>query len=37
LVTDRATYEKYVKGIDESDKVEVAIPLDQFEVEARDF
>lgn len=30
-------YEKYVRGIEEEERIEVYIPLEQFEHEARDF
>jgi len=29
-------YEKYVRGLEDTDKVEVSIPIDLFEHEARD-
>lgn len=37
MVTERAIYEKILKQIEETEKIEVAIPIDQFENEARDF
>ena len=37
MVTERAIYEKILKGIEETEKVDVSIPIDQFENEARDF
>ena len=37
MVQDKAIYEKYVKGIEDLERIEVRIPLDQFEYEARDF
>ena len=37
MVTERAIYEKIIRGIEDTEKVEVHIPLDQFENEARDF
>lgn len=37
ITTDRAIYEKYVKGIEEMEKIDVRIPKEQFEHEARDF
>ena len=37
MATDRAIYEKFIKGIEEVEKIEVKIPLEQFEHEARDF
>ena len=37
MVTDRAIYEKFIKGIEEAERIEVKIPIDQFEHEARDF
>jgi len=37
MVQEKAIYEKYVKGIEEMERLEIRIPLDQFEYEARDF
>lgn len=37
LVQEKAVYEKIVRGIEEMEKIEVKIPLEQFEHEARDF
>ena len=37
MVTERAIYEKIIRGIEDTEKVEVHIPVDQFENEARDF
>lgn len=37
MVQEKAIYEKYTKGIEEMERIEVKIPLDQFEYEARDF
>jgi transcription termination factor Rho len=37
MVQEKAIYEKYTKGIEEMERVEVKLPLDQFEYEARDF
>jgi hypothetical protein len=37
MVQEKAIYEKFVKGIEDVDRIEVKIPLDQFEYEARDF
>ena len=37
MVTDRAIYEKILRGIEETEKIDVAVPIDQFENEARDF
>ena len=37
MVKERAVYEKILKGIEEAEKIEVQIPMDQFENEARDF
>jgi DNA replication licensing factor MCM2 len=37
MVNDRAIYEKFIKGIEEMDKIDVKIPIEQFEHEARDF
>ncbi len=37
LVQEKALYEKIMKNIEEAERVEVKIPLDQFEYEARDF
>ncbi len=37
MVQDRALYEKILRGVEEVERVEVKIPLDQFEYEARDF
>lgn len=37
MVKLQALYEKYVKGIEEAEKIEVRVPLDTFEHEARDY
>lgn len=37
IVNDRAIYEKYIKGIEQVEKVDVRIPIDTFEHEARDY
>lgn len=37
MANERATYEKFIKNLDEMDRIEIQIPLDQFEHEARDF
>lgn len=37
ITREKALYEKIMKGIEEMDRIEVAIPLDSFEHEARDF
>jgi hypothetical protein len=37
LVTERAIYEKFTKDLDEGEKIEITVPLEQFEHEARDF
>jgi DNA replication licensing factor MCM2 len=37
VAQDRAIYEKIMRGIEEVERVEVSIPIDQFEYEARDF
>jgi hypothetical protein len=37
MVEERAIYEKILKGVEESEKIEVHIPMEQFEHEARDF
>ena len=37
LVNDKAIYERYVRGLEEGEHVDIQIPLDQFEHEARDF
>ena len=37
LVKERAIYEKVLRGIEDAERVEVRIPIDQFEYEARDF
>ena len=37
MAQERAIYEKIIRGVEELEKVEVKIALDQFEHEARDF
>lgn len=37
LVKERAIYEKVLRGIEDAERVEVRIPIDQFEHEARDY
>ncbi len=37
IVEDKATYYKIVHGVEELERVEVSVALDQFEHEARDF
>jgi len=37
MVQDRALYEKYMKSIEEAEKIEVRIPIDTFEHETRDY
>jgi DNA replication licensing factor MCM2 len=37
LVSEKALYEKILRGIEELDRIEVTITLEQFEHEARDF
>ena len=36
LVKERALYEKYVRGVEDAERLEVRIPIDQFEHETRD-
>jgi DNA replication licensing factor MCM2 len=36
LVNEKAVYEKIVRGVEDLEKVEVKIPIEQFEQEARD-
>jgi hypothetical protein len=36
MIKEKAIYEKYLRGTEEVEKIEVLIPLDQFEHEARD-
>jgi hypothetical protein len=37
LVKERAIYEKVLRGVEDAERVEVRIPIDQFEHEARDY
>jgi hypothetical protein len=37
MTTERALYMRFTKGMDESERIDVQIPLEQFENEARDF
>lgn len=37
IVNEKAIYERYIKGLEDGDAVEIQIPIDQFEHEARDF
>ena len=37
MVNERAVYQKYMSDGDEGAKVDVQIPSEQFELEARDF
>jgi RNA-binding protein YlmH len=37
LAHDRAVYEKILRGIEDAERVEVAIPVEMFEHEVRDF
>ena len=37
LVHEKAIYERYIKGMEDGEGVEIQIPIDQFEHEARDF
>jgi len=37
LINDTAIYQKILRGVEEQEKIEVKLPLDQFEHEARDF
>jgi len=37
LVKERALYEKYMRGVEEAERFEISIPIDQFEHESRDY
>lgn len=37
LVSEKALYDRYVKGLGDDERIEVTIPMEQFENEARDF
>ena len=37
LVKERAIYEKVLRGVEDAERVEVRIPIDQFEHESRDY
>ena len=37
MVSDRATYERAIRELSQEEKIEVKIPREQFEVEARDY
>ncbi|CDW86911.1 mcm2 3 5 family protein [Stylonychia lemnae] len=36
MVSDRALYDKYIKGLDDNERIKVMIPLDQLRNEAKD-
>ena len=37
MVKERAIYEKMLRNVEDAERVEVRIPIDQFEYEARDY
>jgi hypothetical protein len=37
LVNEKAIYERYVRGLEDGEAIEVQVSIDQFEHEARDF
>lgn len=37
LINEKALYERFVRGLEEDELIEVKIPMESFENEARDF